>query len=157
MITSVVFGDKKLITVENSPYPVLRSETTNQYLSRLVFEEEVTKLKVELFKLIDDVLSLDNWQDDDKKQYNNLIDHYSIRLAVESHNFQKEDNISYSLPPNKVYSRYHQLRIAAFAYRNEIAIYTLNKWMLTHKSAEGCVVSYKDTLNIPFQELKVPK
>jgi hypothetical protein len=52
---------------------------------------------------------------------------------------------------------YFDKRKQAFAYRRECAIIVLQRWVSTYGSTEGCVVSYADTLNIPFQQIKAPK
>lgn len=52
---------------------------------------------------------------------------------------------------------YFDKRKQAFAYRRECAMMLLNKWVATYGSSENCPVSYADTLNIPFQQIKAPK
>jgi hypothetical protein len=52
---------------------------------------------------------------------------------------------------------YFDKRKQAFAYRRECAMILLSKWVATCGSTENCPVSYTDTLNIPFQQIKVPK
>jgi hypothetical protein len=52
---------------------------------------------------------------------------------------------------------YFNKRTEAFAYRRECAKMLLPKWIAAYGSTEGCVVSYADTLNIPFQQIKEPK
>lgn len=52
---------------------------------------------------------------------------------------------------------YFEKRTEAFAYRRECAKMLLTKWVSVYGSTEGCVVSYADTLNIPFQQIKKPK
>jgi hypothetical protein len=52
---------------------------------------------------------------------------------------------------------YFDKRKRAFAYRRECAIIVLQRWVSTYGSTEGCVVSYADTLNIPFQQIRAPK
>jgi hypothetical protein len=52
---------------------------------------------------------------------------------------------------------YFDKRKKAFAYRRECAIILLNSWVSTHGSTDSCPVSYADTLNIPFQQIKAPK
>jgi hypothetical protein len=52
---------------------------------------------------------------------------------------------------------YFEKRSEAFAYRRECAKMLLTKWVSVYRSTEGCVVSYADTLNIPFQQIKAPK
>jgi hypothetical protein len=52
---------------------------------------------------------------------------------------------------------YFNKRTQAFAYRRECAMMLLRKWVATYGSTENCPVSYADTLNIPFQQIKEPK
>jgi hypothetical protein len=52
---------------------------------------------------------------------------------------------------------YFDKRKQAFAYRRECAMILLSKWVATYGSTENCPISYADTLNIPFQQIKVPK
>lgn len=52
---------------------------------------------------------------------------------------------------------YFNKRTEAFAYRRKCAIMLLNSWVATHGTTDNCPVSYADTLNIPFQQIKVPK
>jgi len=52
---------------------------------------------------------------------------------------------------------YFNKRRQAFAYRRECAMILLSKWVATCGSTKNCPVSYADTLNIPFQQIKVPK
>jgi hypothetical protein len=52
---------------------------------------------------------------------------------------------------------YFEKRKQAFAYRRECAIILLKDWISTHGSTENCPVSYADTLNVPFQQIKTPK
>ncbi len=50
---------------------------------------------------------------------------------------------------------YFNKRTEAFAYRRECAKMLLNCWVSFYASTESCPVSYADTLNIPFQQIKV--
>jgi hypothetical protein len=52
---------------------------------------------------------------------------------------------------------YFDQRKQAFAYRKECAIILLNKWVITYGSTSECPVTYADTLNVPFQQIKKPK
>lgn len=51
---------------------------------------------------------------------------------------------------------YFNKRKEAFAYRRECAMMLLRKWVSTYGSTESCPVTYADTLNIPFQTIKMP-
>jgi hypothetical protein len=52
---------------------------------------------------------------------------------------------------------YFDQRKQAFAYRKECAMMLLSKWVATYGSTENCPVTYADTLNVPFQQIKKPK
>jgi hypothetical protein len=52
---------------------------------------------------------------------------------------------------------YFNKRTEAFAYRRKCAMMLLNSWVATHGSTNNCPVSYADTLNIPFQQIRAPK
>lgn len=52
---------------------------------------------------------------------------------------------------------YFDKRRQAFAYRRECAMMLMNKWVAAYGSTENCPMSYADTLNIPFQSIKLPK
>jgi hypothetical protein len=49
---------------------------------------------------------------------------------------------------------YFDKRIEAFSYRKESAMKMISAWVKKYGSSENCVVSYADTLNIPFQTIK---
>lgn len=49
---------------------------------------------------------------------------------------------------------YFDKRIEAFSYRRESAMKLIGQWVKTYGSSAGCIVSYADTLNIPFQQIK---
>ena len=52
---------------------------------------------------------------------------------------------------------YFDTRKQAFAYRKECAMMLLSKWVATYGSTENCPVTYADTLNVPFQQIKKSK
>lgn len=49
---------------------------------------------------------------------------------------------------------YFKKRQEAFALRSKIAINILYKWNTKFNTSEGCPLQYRDTLNIPFREIK---
>lgn len=49
---------------------------------------------------------------------------------------------------------YFDKRIEAFSYRRESAMKMISAWVKKYGSSDDCVVSYADTLNIPFQTIK---
>jgi hypothetical protein len=62
---------------------------------------------------------------------------------------------AYAFPPKS--QEYFDKRREAFAYQGKCAKMLLNSWVATYGSTENCPMKYMDTLNIPFQEIKVPK
>lgn len=52
---------------------------------------------------------------------------------------------------------YFKRRTEAFAYRRNCAMMLLNSWVAVYGSSKDAPVSYADTLNIPFQQIKCPK
>lgn len=52
---------------------------------------------------------------------------------------------------------YFDKRIDAFKYRRESSMKLLKSWVGKYKTTKGCIVSYADTLNIPFYSIKPPK
>ena len=52
---------------------------------------------------------------------------------------------------------YFDQRKKAFAYRKECATMLLRHWVAKYGSTSGCPVTYADTLNVPFQQIKTPK
>jgi hypothetical protein len=51
---------------------------------------------------------------------------------------------------------YFKTRTQAFSYRRESAKKLLTKWVAKYETTEDCIVSYADTLIIPFQQIKKP-
>ncbi len=49
---------------------------------------------------------------------------------------------------------YFKRRQEAFVLRGKVAIKILSKWNAKFGSSEGCPLQYRDTLNIPFREIK---
>lgn len=52
---------------------------------------------------------------------------------------------------------YFDKRIEAFSYRRQSAMKLISQWVKKYGSSVGCIVSYADTLNIPFQQIKNDK
>lgn len=52
---------------------------------------------------------------------------------------------------------YFDKRKEAFSYRRECAMMLIRQWVSKYGTSENCVVSYADTLNIPFQTIKLSK
>lgn len=49
---------------------------------------------------------------------------------------------------------YFDKRRQAFSYRKNCAVLLLNQWVKKYQTTDDCPVSYADTLNIPFQQIK---
>jgi hypothetical protein len=94
-------------------------------------------------KLIDDLVK--HPTDEHKETYLKFVNEmeYSLLQDAETLPFRSQE--------------YFDKRKQAFAYRRECAMIVLQRWVSTYGSTEGCVVSYADTLNIPFQQIKAPK
>lgn len=82
--------------------------------------------------------------DQNKENYSNFVNQmeYSLLQDAESFPFKSRE--------------YFDKRIEAFAYRRNCATMLLKEWISVYGSTENCVVSYADTLNIPFQSIKTP-
>jgi hypothetical protein len=52
---------------------------------------------------------------------------------------------------------YFNKRREAFSYRRESSVKLLTSWVEKYKTTQGCIVSYRDTLNIPFNTITPPK
>jgi hypothetical protein len=52
---------------------------------------------------------------------------------------------------------YFDQRKKAFAYRRECATILLRHWLAQYGSTSGCPMTYANTLNVPFQQIKKPK
>jgi hypothetical protein len=94
-------------------------------------------------ELIDDLVK--HPTDEHKETYLKFVNEmeYSLLQDAEAFPFRSQE--------------YFDKRKQAFAYRRECAMIVLQRWVSTYGSTEGCVVSYADTLNIPFQQIKAPK
>jgi hypothetical protein len=51
---------------------------------------------------------------------------------------------------------YFSKRTEAFSFRRNSAMKLIREWVQQYKTTEGCPVAYADTLNIPFQTIKIP-
>jgi hypothetical protein len=82
--------------------------------------------------------------DDNKQKYLEHIDKIEYDLLVESNELPFKSR------------EYYEKRIEAFSYRRESAMKLISAWVSKYGTSENCVVSYADTLNIPFQQIKKP-
>lgn len=94
-------------------------------------------------KLIDDLVK--NPSDSNKENYLRSVNQkeYSLLQEAEKFPFRSQE--------------YFNKRTEAFSYRRECAKMLLSEWISVYGSTNGCVVSYADTLNIPFQQIKPPE
>lgn len=51
---------------------------------------------------------------------------------------------------------YFSKRTEAFSFRRNSAMTLIREWVKKYKTTQGCPVNYADTLNIPFQSIKIP-
>jgi hypothetical protein len=93
--------------------------------------------------LIDDLVN--DPTEELKSKYNNFISKTEYELLIDA------DKSEYKS------QEYFSKRTFAFSYRKECAVKLISKWVEKYKSTEGCPVSYADTLNIPFKEIRKPK
>lgn len=86
-----------------------------------------------------------NPTEDLKETYLNFVNttEYSLLEKAETFPFRSQE--------------YFDQRRQAFAYRGECATILLRHWVAQYGSTENCPVSYADTLNVPFQQIKKPK
>jgi hypothetical protein len=93
--------------------------------------------------LIEDLIQ--NPTEESKENYLKFVNEieYSLLEDAETFPFKSQE--------------YFDKRREAFSYRRECAMMVIQKWVGKYKTTEGCVVSYADTLNIPFQQIKIPK
>ena len=83
--------------------------------------------------------------EENKKNYLTFINEmeYSLLQDAETFPFKSQE--------------YFDKRREAFAYRKQCAKMLLSSWVSIYGSTNSCPVSYTDTLNLPFYEIKVPK
>lgn len=87
-------------------------------------------------------LVVENPTEENKNQYFIVLNQEEHRLLEEAH----------EQPPKS--REFFELRSKAFTLRRDSAFKLINRWLKKHDSMENCPVSYRDTLNIPFQEIK---
>lgn len=94
--------------------------------------------------MLDEIIDLvvENPTEENKQHYFTILNQEEHRLLEEAHE-----------QPPKSREFFHQ-RSRAFSLRRESATKLINKWVKKHSSMKDCPVSYRDTLNIPFQEIK---
>lgn len=93
-----------------------------------------------LEELIDALV--ENPTEENKNQYFSAVNQEEHRLLKEAYG-----------KPLKSREFFAQ-RSRAFSLRRESAMKLINKWVAKYGSTENSPVSYADTLNIPFQQIK---
>lgn len=88
---------------------------------------------------------IQNPSEENKQKYLDFVNQKEYHLIVEAHEF----------PPKS--QEFFNKKREAFAFRRESAKMLLNQWVAVHGTTENCPVSYADTLNVPFQQIKPPK
>lgn len=93
-------------------------------------------------KLIETLV--ENPTEENKENYLNFVSitEYSFLEDAETLPFKSQE--------------YFDKRTEAFSYRRKCAMMLIHKWVAKYGTLENCIVSYADTLNIPFQTIKVP-
>lgn len=94
--------------------------------------------------MLEEIINLvvKNPTDENKEKYFTVLNQEEHRLLKEA----------YELPPKS--QEFFNQRSRAFTLRRDSAFRLINRWLKEHDSMENCPVSYRDTLNIPFQEIK---
>jgi hypothetical protein len=97
--------------------------------------------------MIEDLISnlVSNPTEENKEKYNKFISQTEYNLLVDCENLPYKSQ------------EYFSKRTIAFSFRGECAVKLISNWVSKYGTSEGCPVSYADTLNIPFREIKKPK
>lgn len=85
---------------------------------------------------------LENPSQENKIEYEKIVSEIEYNLLIESEKF-----------PHKSQEKFSK-RTEAFSFRRNCAIQLISKWVEKYNTTENCPVSYADTLNIPFREIK---
>lgn len=103
-----------------------------------------TLLKIEM---IDGIIAtlVETPTEENKQTYLNFVSttEYSLLEDAEKLPFKSQE--------------YFDKRKEAFSYRRECAMMLIRQWVFKYGTTDDCVVSYADTLNIPFQTIKLSK
>jgi hypothetical protein len=91
-------------------------------------------------KLIEDLV--ENPTEETKQNYLSHIQETEYSLLEDAEKF-----------PFKSWEHFNQRR-EAFSYRSQCAKLLLIKWVGKYGNTKDCPVSYADTLNVPFQQIK---
>jgi hypothetical protein len=94
--------------------------------------------------MIESIISelVESPSEDNKQKYLEHIAETEYALLVESNELTFKSR------------EYYDKRIEAFSYRRESAMRLISAWVSKYGTSENCVISYADTLNIPFREIK---
>jgi hypothetical protein len=88
---------------------------------------------------------LESQSDDLKQNYEDWISELEYNILKESNNVEYKSR------------EWFDIRTNAFSIRKNSAMKLLTMWVKKYKSTKNCPVLYKDTLDIPFKEIKAPK
>lgn len=91
-------------------------------------------------KLIEDLV--ENPTEESKQKYLLSVHQTEYSLLEDAEKF-----------PFKSWEYFNQRR-KAFSYRGQCAKLLLNKWVCKYGNTKDCPVSYANTLNVPFQQIK---
>lgn len=88
---------------------------------------------------------IENPTEENKSLYLKEVNQSEYQLLEEAEKYSKKSQ------------EYFSKRAEAFSFRRNSAMKLIQEWVKKYKTTEGCLVSYADTLNIPFQAIQVPK
>lgn len=137
-----------------------REETDEEFQTRMKYEKELEEIDDKMNKIIERVCgySEDNphlLDGTERNNYDMVVYEYQMKCVEYSHQYDQTlcrlNDVGHMVFPGK------KLSTKAFAYSKEAAARFLQKWTEKHPSTQNCPVSYRDTLNLPFQEIKAPK
>lgn len=88
---------------------------------------------------------LNNPTNEAKEEYDKRVNEIEYSILCDA----------YKLPAKS--QEFFNKKREAFAYRRNCAMLFLTKWVEKYGTPEGSPIAYRDTLIIPFQEIKKPK
>lgn len=87
---------------------------------------------------------VENPSKENKEAYFNFVNKTQYSLLLESENLPYKSQ------------EYFDKRKEAFSYKRNASISFINMWVEKYNSTKNSPITYADTLNIPFQSIKVP-
>jgi hypothetical protein len=88
--------------------------------------------------------AIENPTEENVIKYREEINNLEYQTLIEAENFPKKTQ------------EYFNKRSEAFSLQGKYASVVLRKWVEKYKTSNGCFCSYRETLNIPFREIKQP-